>query len=110
MSPFQCVPQITARLKEMLCGNGVTCRPALPGVWLRFSDDFGNRRHLASGSFVEDYDPQLSARGVFAKDISDAQGEAASGRQVEELVGAMGVGAWAQDAGDAELRLGKLLA
>jgi hypothetical protein len=80
MSPFQCVPQITAQFKEMLCGNGATCRPALPGVCrLRFFDDFGNRRHLASGSFVADYDPRLSACGVFAKDISDAQGEAARG-------------------------------
>ena len=43
------------------------------------------------------------------QDFGDAAGKGLGRRQVEELVGTVGVGARAQDAGDEELGLGKAL-
>src|SRR6185436_10120503 len=51
-----------------------------------------------------------SLLGVGREDVGDAQREPLRRRDVEELVGAVRVGAGPEDAGDAELRLGELLA
>ncbi len=51
-----------------------------------------------------------STRSLIGDDLRDTASQLLRGRDVEELVGAVGVGAGAQDAGDQELRQREALA